>query len=97
MTRTLELFFGTDKMTFEVTSLAPLAVHKSRTYRRFSEAAEDVVDARIYLGIHFRFADVVARTQGRRVADWAFNHFLLPLDEHDSRRRRHDFRDADED
>jgi hypothetical protein len=79
MTRTLELFFGTNKVTFEVTSLAPLAVQKTRTYHRFSDAAEDVVDARIYLGIHFRFADVAAREQGRRVADWTFNHFLLPV------------------
>jgi hypothetical protein len=88
MTRTLELFFGTDKMPFEFTTAAPLAVQKSRTYERFSDAAEDVVDARVYLGIHFRFADVAARTQGTRVADWTYNHFLLPLRGRD--RRRHD-------
>ena len=80
LTRTLQLYFGRDKFTFEVTSLAPLAVQKTRTYRRFSDAAQDVVDARIYLGIHFRFADTAARTQGQRVAEWAFNHFLLPVD-----------------
>jgi hypothetical protein len=82
MTRTLQLFFGRDRMTFEVTTLAPLAVQKTRTYHRFSDAAEDVVSARILLGIHFRFADTAARTQGRRVAEWGFNHFLLPLHEH---------------
>jgi PAP2 superfamily len=87
MTRTLELFFETDRMTFEVTSLAPQAIRKTRTYRRFSEAAQEMVEARIYLGIHFRFADTAARTQGRQVADWTFNHFLLPL------RRGHDHRD----
>jgi hypothetical protein len=81
MTRTLELFFGTNKVIFDVTSLAPLAVRKTRTYHRFSDAAEDVVDARVYLGIHFRFADEAARTQGRRVADWTYNHFLLPVGE----------------
>jgi hypothetical protein len=79
MTRTLELYFGTDRMTFEVTSVAPQAVRKTRVYHRFSAAAQDVVDARVYLGIHFRFADTAARAQGRRVADWTFNHFLLPL------------------
>ena len=91
MTRTLSLFFNRDRMTFEVTSLAPLAIQKTRVYNRFSEAADDVVDARIYLGIHFRFADTAARKQGQRVAEWAFNHFLLPLDDdghkHD---RKHD-------
>ena len=83
MTRTLELFFGTDRVTFEVTTLAPQAVKKTRTYRRFSDAAQDVVDARVWLGIHFRFADLEGRTQGRRVADWTFNHFLLPLEGRD--------------
>ena len=40
---------------------------------------QDIVNARIYQGIHFRFADVVARRQGKHVADWAFSHFLRPL------------------
>lgn len=85
LTRTLEHFFGTDRVAFEVTSLAPQAVQKVRKYSRFSDAARDVVDARILLGIHFRFADVAARDQGRSVADWTFNHFLLPLEDRDHR------------
>lgn len=48
----------------------------SRAERRFSDAAADVVDARVYLGIHFRFADTVARRQGSHVANWTFSHFL---------------------
>ncbi|HXS92889.1 MAG TPA: vanadium-dependent haloperoxidase [Steroidobacteraceae bacterium] len=80
MTRTLEMFFGSDRGPLEVTSLHPLAVKKTRSYARFSDAADDVVEARIYLGIHFRFADVAARRQGTKVAEHAFDHFLLPLD-----------------
>jgi hypothetical protein len=80
MLRTLALYFGTDRLTFEVTSNAPLAVKKARVYRRFSAAADDVVNARIWLGIHFRFADLAARTQGQRVAEWVVGHFLLPVD-----------------
>ncbi len=79
-TRALELYFGTDRMYFEMTSLAPQAKRKSRWYRRFTDVASDVVEARILLGIHFRFADVAARTQGRRTAEWTVRHFLLPLD-----------------
>ncbi len=75
MTRTLERFFG-DKMTFSVMSAA---VNKTKTYDRFSDMADDVVDVRIYQGIHFRSADDVARRQGTRAADWAFSHFLRPL------------------
>ena len=90
MTRTLSLFFNRDRMTFEVTSLAPLAIQKTRVYNRFSEAADDVVEARIYLGIHFRFADTAARKQGQRTAEWAFNHFLLPLDDGHKHDSKHD-------
>jgi hypothetical protein len=80
VTRTLALFFRRDHMKFKVTSLAPLALQKTRTFDRFSEAAEEVVDARVLLGIHFRFADTAAREQGQRVAEWTFGHFLLPID-----------------
>ncbi len=62
-----------------MTSNNPLAVPPTRTYRRFSDAAQDVVDARVYQGIHFRFADTAARKQGREVAKWAFEHFLRPV------------------
>ena len=79
VTRTLQLFFRRDHMKFEVTSLAPLAVQKTRTYHRFSEAAREVVDARVLLGIHFRFADTAARAQGRRVAEWTFSGYLRPI------------------
>ena len=93
MTRTLQLFFGTDRVTFEATTLAPLAVRKSRIYRRFSEHMQDVVDARVWLGIHFRFTDLEGRTQGQRTAEWAVNHFLLPLDDDGRGHWQHDDRD----
>jgi hypothetical protein len=83
MTRTLALFFNRDRMTFDLSSVHPLAVKKTRTYHRFSDAARDAVDARVYTGIHFRFADLAGRTQGAKVAEWAFDHSLLPVYNHD--------------
>jgi len=80
ITTMLENYFGTDEVTFSMTSNFPLAVQKTRTYSRFSDAAQDVVDARVMEGIHFRTADEVARREGRQVADWAFSHVLLPVD-----------------
>jgi hypothetical protein len=84
LTTMLANFFGTDRVTFSMTSNTPQVIQKTRTYRRFSDAAEDVVDARIYAGIHFRFADTVARRQGSHVANWAFSHFLRPLGENEN-------------
>ena len=75
-------FFDTDKVTFKVMTTATIANPKERTYDRFSDLADEVVDARIYLGIHFRFADTAARREGTRVATQAFNHFLRPVRDH---------------
>jgi hypothetical protein len=78
--RTLEHYFGDGAFTFNVTSNVAAVVQKTRTYERFSNVAADVVEARILLGIHFRFADVVARRQGKQAADQAFSHVLRPFD-----------------
>jgi hypothetical protein len=74
LTRSLALFFGKDDMTFTVTSDYPQATQKTRSYNRFSDMASDMVNVRIYHGIHFRFADEASREQGTKVADWAFGH-----------------------
>jgi hypothetical protein len=76
---TLRKFFKTDDMAFTITSNAPLAVTKTRNYTRFSQAAAEVVEARILLGIHFRSADRKARELGSNVARWAANNYLRPV------------------
>lgn len=90
----LRLYFRTDRFRFYVnkgTSPAVAICANPRTYDRFSEAAEEVVDARVWLGIHFRAADVDARKLGERVAGWAFSNFLRPIGhDHD-----HDHDDRD--
>ena len=73
--------FGTDRVAFSMTSLFvhPATGEKPispRNYARFSDAADDVVDARIYEGIHFRSADMDARATAKQIANWAFSHFL---------------------
>jgi hypothetical protein len=74
-THTLALLFG-DKTTFVVTSTP---ANQTKTYQRFSDQAKDMVDVRIYQGLHFRTADVIARRLAMRSANWAFSHFLRPL------------------
>ena len=82
MVTTLQLFFKTDKLHFEVYKATPASVAictNPRMYRRLSDAADEVVDARVWLGIHFRFADEEARRQGTRVAWWVHSRFLRPV------------------
>jgi hypothetical protein len=77
-TTVLAHLFGDEVEEFTLTSSTPLAV--PRTYTRFSDVARDVVDARIFMGIHFRFADTAALRQGRHVANWILSHYLQPID-----------------
>ena len=75
----LRLFFDTDAMTFNVKDRRVPADVKQRNFTSFSQAAQEVVDARVLLGIHFRFADEEGRRLGERVAHWAFQKFLRPV------------------
>jgi hypothetical protein len=72
-------FFDTDDVTFKVTTTAAQAIPNERTYHRFSDLADDVVDGRIFMGIHFRFADLAAREEATQIATQAFNSFLRPV------------------
>lgn len=83
MTRTLRLVFGRDDLPVTMTSNAAILPmdKRTRSFARISDVADEVVEARIYLGIHFRFADTEARRQGERVAQWTFAHHLKPIDQ----------------
>ena len=86
--RMLQLYFGGDRppLTFEIhaapapTGLQPQAGDSPLVYKRFSDVMKDVIDARVYLGIHFRFADTEGRSQGRRAAMHTFKNILQPID-----------------
>jgi hypothetical protein len=76
---TVQLFFGTDEFPFSVLSAVGGLTTNPRQYERFSDAMQDIVDVRIYQGIHFRSADEEGRRQGARVAHWVFQKFLRPV------------------
>jgi hypothetical protein len=83
---TLQLYFGTDRVPFSIYKISPASVAictNPRSYRRFSVVADEVVEARILLGIHFRTADLEARRLGVRVATWSFFNTLRPLSRHE--------------
>ena len=88
----LALYFDSDKpFDFPVRAASPAIAFlpndpNPRIYSKFSDMAKDVVDARIYLGIHFRFADTEGRSQGRRVANYTFKNVLQPIDKHGNKK-----------
>jgi hypothetical protein len=65
-----------------MTTTNPNAQQKIHTFISFSQAEQDVVNARVYVGIHYRNTDNVSRAQGHRVTDWVFTHFFRPVVAH---------------
>ncbi|HKR58590.1 MAG TPA: vanadium-dependent haloperoxidase [Pyrinomonadaceae bacterium] len=50
----------------------------TRQWSTFSEGVDEVIDARVYSGIHFRTADEVGSRQGGQVAHFVWTHALRP-------------------
>jgi hypothetical protein len=48
-------------------------------YTSFEEITEDIDDARVYGGIHFRFDQRAGARQGRKIGAWVVNHHLRRL------------------
>jgi hypothetical protein len=75
---TARLFFDTDKIDFDVHSSRYPG--QPRHFGRFSDALKEVVDARVWGGIHFRTADEQGALIGKKVARWLDRHYLQPVD-----------------
>jgi hypothetical protein len=70
-------FFGTDQLSFTMTSGPPFA-GITRSFTGFSQAQEENGDARVYSGIHFRTSTVAGITQGEQIGRQAFAQYLQP-------------------
>jgi hypothetical protein len=75
----LRAFFSTDKVAFTATSnkCSP-APCRPRSFDRFSVALKEIIDARVWGGIHFRTADVQGAVLGKKVAHWLKKHYFEP-------------------
>jgi hypothetical protein len=72
---TAQDFFGTDKIAFTLRKSAT----EERAYQRFSSARDEIIDARVWAGIHFRAADVQAAGIGKDVAHWLGKYYFRPV------------------
>ena len=74
--QTLQNFFGTDKIAFSAFSNKSCT---TRNFERFSDALKEVIDARVWAGIHFRTADVQGAVLGNKVAHYLRRHYFQPV------------------
>ena len=81
MVTALQMFFG-DQNEFDVrSSRAPTTplLPDPRHFSRFSAPLEEIVEARIWAGLHYRTADIQGMNLGRQVTQWAQTHYFQPL------------------
>jgi len=73
---TLQNFFGTDKIAFSAFSNKSCT---TRSFDRFSDVLNEVIDARVWAGIHFRTADVQGSVLGKKVAQYLKKNYFQPV------------------
>src|SRR6266545_847667 len=75
----LQAFFGTDRVPFTaVSNKCSPAPCPARSFDRFSEALKEIIDARVWGGIHFRTADVQGAVLGKKVVHYMETHYFQP-------------------
>jgi hypothetical protein len=72
-------FFGTKKVSITLTSTFPGAPPQ-RTFRSTDDLVHEIIDARVYEGIHYRTSTVHGAVLGHRVARWVVKHEFQPVD-----------------
>jgi hypothetical protein len=75
LSRSLTRVLGTNRIDLYITSAA---AGVTRHYEFAGKLNRDVIDARVWSGLHFRTADVVGNTIGKKVGDWALDHYFQP-------------------
>ena len=76
--RLLELFFGTDKISFTTSSDGLPGVQRSFT--RLSTASEEAGQSRIYGGIHWQYDNQLGLASGRALAEFIYFNLLTPME-----------------
>jgi hypothetical protein len=78
----LRLFFGDAPGNFDITSastfLAP-AEARVRTFSTFSQPLAELIEARIWAGLHYRSADVAGQLLGTNVANYGIANYFQPV------------------
>jgi hypothetical protein len=82
-TSVLRMFFGdVIEGGYQITSISTLLGPndpRTRTFGSFSDALDELIEARIWAGLHYRTADVQARQLGENVADYMAAHYFQPV------------------
>jgi len=74
---TMDQFFRGQRLNFSFNSTVTGVTHD---YGCPDDLVDEIVDARVYGGMHFRGSVLQGAALGRAVASWVFRHSLEPRD-----------------
>jgi hypothetical protein len=77
-TETLRYFFGTDNFSFTIDSNVAGLTKPVRSYDSFSQSLDEVLDARVYGGMHYRNSTHKGALIGKQVSRFVTSHFFRP-------------------
>ena len=73
----LNAYFGDDVPTATLTS--PTAPGVTRSFSRLSDYKAEIINARIYDGVHYRLSGEVGVEMGRKIGEHVMQNYLKPL------------------
>jgi len=76
----LRLFFGDAPGSFQITSsFVNPGGPAVRSFDTFSQPLAELIEARIWAGLHYRSGDVEGQVLGRNVANYGIEHYFQPV------------------
>jgi hypothetical protein len=76
----LATFFGTNRIEIDLASTTPNLLQPVRHYEHAADLTQEVMNARIWGGIHFRDATIKGAITGSKVARWTLKRYFLAED-----------------
>ena len=73
----LATFLGTKRIDVDLASTAPNVQQPQRHYERVNDLTQEVMNARVWGGIHFRDSTAKGMDLGRKVANWTLKRYFL--------------------
>ena len=77
MASVLSAFFGDAIPTVKKTT--PTAPGVTRSFSKLSDIVTEVINARIYDGVHYRASGEVGAEMGRKIGEYVMQNFLKPV------------------
>jgi hypothetical protein len=77
----IQEFFGTKRLPGGIT-LTGATGHPDRHFESTDDIVKEIIDARVYNGVHYRTSVVDGTIIGRKVAQWVAKFYFQPVDAH---------------